>query len=359
MWKQNKWKIIISSIVILLPILLGICLWDQLPAQMVTHWGIDGQADGMSSSAVFVFLSPCLLLLFYWLGLWITSKDKKNMDQNPKAFSMIFWIMPIISLFSNGIIYATAFGMEFNIAITLPIFMGILFIIIGNYLPKCKQNLTLGIKIKWTLENEENWNATHRFAGKIWVIGGLCILFFIFLPAEVMMPATVVVIFPMVLIPTIYSYLYAKKQHSAGTYTVSDSSVQKLTKKSLWLVIPVSLSTVIFVAILLFTGSVSCTFEEDSFTADCIYWNALTVEYDAIDSIEYREDFKWGSRISGFGSPKLSVGSFKNKELGNYTLYAYTKCDDVVIVRADDKVLVIGGKTTKDTKLIYETLLKK
>ena len=95
---------------------------------------------------------------------------------------MIFWILPVVSLFTNGIMYRTAFGKEFDLAVFVPALLGVMFIFIGNYLPKVKQNRTLGIKISWTLNNEENWNKTHRFGGKVWVVGGLIMLFSVFPP---------------------------------------------------------------------------------------------------------------------------------------------------------------------------------
>ena len=66
-----------------------------------------------------------------------------------------------------GIMYRAAFGKEFDLAFFMPAMLGVMFIFIGNYLPKVKQNRTLGIKISWALNNEENWNKTHRFGGKV------------------------------------------------------------------------------------------------------------------------------------------------------------------------------------------------
>ena len=79
--------------------------------------------------------------------------------------------------------------------------------IIGNYLPKCKQNYTMGIKIPWTLDNEDNWNKTHRLAGFLWVIGGVLITLNAFLGNEWVFLAITLV---MTLVPVGYSYLYYK-----------------------------------------------------------------------------------------------------------------------------------------------------
>ena len=102
--------------------------------------------------------------------------------------------------------YRAAFGKEFDLAFFMPAMLGVMFIFIGNYLPKVKQNRTLGIKISWALNNEENWNKTHRFGGKVWVVGGLILLLSIFLPLKVMVWVVVCVIAALAIIPIVYSY---------------------------------------------------------------------------------------------------------------------------------------------------------
>lgn len=212
MIKNNKWKLIFSSIVILLPILFGLIFWNELPEQMITHWGIDGSADGFSNRYFAVFILPIFILIIHWLCIFFTAVvDPKNKNQNNEVFGLVIWITPIILLFTNGIIYATAFGKEFSPYLVTSLFVGSVFVIIGNYLPKCKHNYTIGIKVKWTLENEENWNATHRFGGKVWVIGGLIIIISSLLPETFIPFVMVSSIFILVIIPVGYSYLYHRK----------------------------------------------------------------------------------------------------------------------------------------------------
>ncbi len=166
MLKKNPFKIILSAIIILLPMLCGIIMWDALPNTMTTHWGADGNADGFSSKAFAVFGLPCILLILHFVCLLLTLLDKKQKEQNQKALGMIFWIIPIISLLANGIMYRAAFGKEIDLPLFVSVLLGIMFIFMGNYLPKVKQNRTLGIKVSWALHNEENWNKTHRFGGR-------------------------------------------------------------------------------------------------------------------------------------------------------------------------------------------------
>ena len=139
MLKKNKSRIIISSIIILLPMIFGLIMWDKLPDTMTTHWGADGNADGFSGKVFAVFGLPAITLILHFVCLLFTLFDKKQKEQNPKALGMIFWILPVVSLFTNGIMYRTAFGKEFDLAVFVPALLGVMFIFIGNYLPKVKQ----------------------------------------------------------------------------------------------------------------------------------------------------------------------------------------------------------------------------
>ncbi len=210
MIKENKFKALVSSIVILLPILFGVISWEKLPEKIATHWGPDGSPDQYSSKLFAVLCLPLIVFAIHWLCLFFSRLDPKNNGQNKKVIGLVFWICPVISILCSVFTYFYAFNIELNIGVICVAFMGLLFIIIGNYMPKCKQNYTIGIKIAWTLNDEANWNATHRFAGKLWVIGGIIILPAAFLPIAVL-PWVLVIILPLVAVPIVYSGIYYKK----------------------------------------------------------------------------------------------------------------------------------------------------
>lgn len=212
MIKNNKLKIFISSAVILLPIIAGFIMWDMLPEKLATHWGVGGEANGWSSKGFAVFGFPLLVFVIHWLCILVSNFDKKNEHQNPKLFRIVFWICPAVSVLGAAAIYTAALGINFSIDRISLALMGLMFIIVGNYLPKCKQNRTLGIKVKWTLENEENWNATHRFGGKVWAAGGIIFIIGAFLPSTIISYILLGLIFALAIIPVIYSYIYYKKQ---------------------------------------------------------------------------------------------------------------------------------------------------
>jgi len=357
MINNNKWKLIISSLVILLPMFAGLIFWDRLPQLVPVHWGIDGSVDSMGGRGFVVFGIPLIMLALHIVCLLITAIDPGNRKQSNKAISIIFWITPAVTLVVTGIMHLVATGREVNAASWLAALLGINFLVLGNYMPKYRRNATMGIKIKWTLESEANWNATHRFAGKLWVAIGLVFLACIPFAEKVFIGVCLALIVVTVALPTIYSWRFHKKQIAEGfTPDKSVLNIKKSTK-----IISSVIGTVVLILCLsiLFTGSVEVEFADESFTVNATYYSDLTVEYGVIRSVEYRVNFDEGVRISGFGSPRLSLGTFKNDEFGNYTIYAYNSSDPCVVIYTDANVLVIRGEDEASTKQIYEKLIAK
>lgn len=208
MIKKNWKTLMITSLVILLPVLAGVILWNQLPEQMPTHWNASGEVDGWSSKPFAVFGLPLILLAAQWLCMLGTLADPKKENHPQKIFQLVLWIIPVLSVVLHAFTYAVALGNEVPIEVIMPVLIGLLFAIIGNYMPKCKQNYTIGIKIPWTLNSEENWNRTHRFAGFLWTLCGIVIMltgffggFWIFFGITLVM----------VIVPVIYSYILYRK----------------------------------------------------------------------------------------------------------------------------------------------------
>jgi len=143
MLKKNKWTLIISSLLILTPMVFGILFWE------------DAQLPG-ASKPMFMVCMPLILLVLQWVCIVFTLKDPKNKEQSPKIVNMILWIVPGISVFLSGITYLAALGMASQTFRFAPLLFGVFFVLMGNFMPKCKQNSTGGIKVKWTLQNEEN-----------------------------------------------------------------------------------------------------------------------------------------------------------------------------------------------------------
>lgn len=208
--KMNKKLLLLTSIVILFPILLGVMIWSQLPNQIPIHFNVADQADNFQSKPLVVFGLPLFLLLVHLFVIFVTARDPKNQTMNEKMGKVIYWLTPIVSLSISYLIYSKALGSTTNPSIFVSALLGLIFVIMGNYMPKLKVNHTVGIRLPWTLQSEENWYKTHRLAGKLWVLGGLILLLEAGLQFAV--PYVMgIVILTIVFIPVMYSYQLSRK----------------------------------------------------------------------------------------------------------------------------------------------------
>ena len=208
MIKKNLKTLIITSVIILLPILAGLLLWNQLPDPMPSHWNASGEVDDWSSKPFAIIGLPLILLAAQWLCVLGTAADPKKNNHPQKILHLVLWIIPVLSVVMHTVVYMIALGYGVRMEVIMPVLMGVIFTIIGNYLPKCKQNYTIGIKIPWTLNNEENWNKTHRFAGWLWTACGLLVILTGFIGGFWLF---MIVVLLMVFAPIIYSYLLHRK----------------------------------------------------------------------------------------------------------------------------------------------------
>lgn len=166
----------LSVALCLLPTLAGVLLWDALPARIATHFDFSGTADGWASKGYAVFFLPAMIAALAALCLWGISCDKTAHRQSHALQTFVLWFMPVLSCFLMALIYLAALGYALRVDLCVAAMLGVVFLVVGNYLPKCRRNHTMGIRIKWTLQSEENWNYTHRLGGFCFVVCGLVTL---------------------------------------------------------------------------------------------------------------------------------------------------------------------------------------
>lgn len=210
---KNKFKLRKDSIIsiiasILLVIIFNLLFYHKMPAELPTHWNFQGEADDYSSKFhAMVVIQGFLVLMNAFLCFMLDSDPK-----NKKQFNLVMTIsklsMPAIMLLIYIITVMAGFGREVKVSTILPIFIGLLFIAIGNYLPKIKRNYTMGIKLPWTLNSDENWRRTHRLGGICFIIIGISVIISVFLKSEIIFIVSLII---GTIIPSVYSYyLYTK-----------------------------------------------------------------------------------------------------------------------------------------------------
>lgn len=221
MLKKYLPKILISTIITLLPIVFGLIMWDKLPENMPTHFNTAGEADGYASRAVGVFALPLAMAALNIICVLFSMLDPKRRNIDGKAMSLIIWLVPALTVFVSGTIYAYALGYKMNMSALVTGFLGLVFIIIGNYLPKCGQNYTIGIRMPWTLDDPETWKATHRFGGKVFVISGFLTILSAFAKSVWVMFA---IMMTCIVVITLYSYIYYNRHGKGDKGAASDGT---------------------------------------------------------------------------------------------------------------------------------------
>lgn len=194
-----------------IPFIYAAYLYPSLPEIIPTHFNIKGEADGFGGKGS-IYVGPSIMgmaSLFTYLFLtYIKKIDPKRSEQMEDGLFQKFGFFTVLFLtaLSMVILYATTHQ---GISIEKLLFplMGLAFAGMGLYIAKLKQNYFAGFKLPWTLDNVDNWNATHKIAGKVWLYGGI-IQFFAGLAFSSV--ASFVIFFiamvVMVLVPTVYSY---------------------------------------------------------------------------------------------------------------------------------------------------------
>jgi len=193
-----------------------IIAYPSLPDQVVTNWGLNGNVDYSSKSTLWMLwgVNAFMLPLFFIVPK-IDPKGKSyaKVDGFYKNFRLV--IIVFLAVMMELTILSANNPHRFDVIKISTIAIALLFILIGNYLPKCKQSFTLGIKTMWTLSDERVWNKTHRLGGILFVISGIVILAAALLLGEKLVAAvTIVAVLGTVIITTAYSYLLYRKYNS-------------------------------------------------------------------------------------------------------------------------------------------------
>ena len=207
---------ILPILLIIISIVSSFYFLQQMPEKIPTHWNFQGKIDnwGNSSSHILTINSVMIGVYLLFLALPYIDPRKKRYEQFKKIYHIF---KNIIILFFALIFFITnlsAVGYNINVSTYIPLMVGLLFIVIGNYMGKIKMNWFMGIRTPWTLSSEETWNKTHQLGGKLFMLSGMFIALEGFLPINYRLPIFILAI-AIILIGTIFGsyliYLKTKK----------------------------------------------------------------------------------------------------------------------------------------------------
>jgi uncharacterized membrane protein len=218
---MNKYfKILIWPVALAPLVYLGV-IWKSLPARIATHFDLQGTPDRYGNKTellwMVIILSAMSAGLFFIMSNIYRIDPKKYAAENKDRLKRMGFVISIfMSAMCCFIIYSSAKeGFELSVRYIFA-GVGLLFCVIGNYMHNIKPNYFAGLRVPWTLNNEENWRKTHLLAGKMWFAGGLIIaVLCLFLPDKIALILFFVATMILVIIPVIYSYRLYKHKNEA------------------------------------------------------------------------------------------------------------------------------------------------
>lgn len=223
--KDNKMSFIASIICTLIPMFVGVFLWDKLPNEVVLRFDFDGKPGSYYSKGFAVFGMYLFILAIHLLVAICTASENEKGEGIPdKVYSLFLWMCPVISVLVAVVIYGNALGCKIDAPFWCMITLGFLYLILGNYAPKVRRNRFAGLRIKWTYESKKNWEHTNRFSGYVMFVLGIVFIIMAFTRfyntvTAYWMPVVMVgLLFVSVSLMIIYSWNYYLKHKDDEDY---------------------------------------------------------------------------------------------------------------------------------------------
>lgn len=209
--KINKYCIL--KIFLILLMFVGIFVfWGQLPNEMPVHWNFSGQVDRYWPKLYALLLAPMLGILFVILFSVLSKIDprKEKYQKFRKTWEIIQILLLSFVVYLQFIILYMSMVPNGDITKLMLIGIGILFVLIGNYMGKVRQNYFVGFKTPWALANEDVWNKTQRVGGLMFVFTGIVFIIEAFFKWY-LLPVFIIVMVLTVILPILYSYWVFKQ----------------------------------------------------------------------------------------------------------------------------------------------------
>ncbi len=190
--------------------------YPQLPNQVPTHWNMQGQANDYSAKWTLFLIGPGLmagiLLLFTFLP-WLSPKHWE-VDTFRSTYLYIMVVLVSMLAYFTGVSLWVALGYAANVDRAIVGGICLLFALLGNVMGKVRRNFYIGVRTPWALANERVWNATHRFAAKTFVLGGVTGLALTAIGVKGWLPFAALM--ASALVPVVYSLVVYKQLERRG-----------------------------------------------------------------------------------------------------------------------------------------------
>jgi len=152
--------------------------WSAAPDSIPAHWNIYGQVDRYGSKVEGLLMIPLVTLGIYILMILLPRIDPGR--ANYQRFASVYSLFRILITAVMAVIYAVVIlwvrGYQLDVSMVIPIVIGAMFVVMGNYMGKIRPNWFVGIRTPWTISSKLSWTKTHRLGGRVFILMGLALI---------------------------------------------------------------------------------------------------------------------------------------------------------------------------------------
>lgn len=212
---RSRW---LGYVVALVAGVVSAWAYPRLPPRVATHWGLSSQPDGYSSKLLAVVMLPVIILGMRALLSVLPRIDPKG--ENYRKFASTYWLIFNGVIVFMGVMHLAILGYGLGAPVRMDRVVaagvGVLLIVVGNYITRVEPNWFVGFRTPWTLSSDRVWRRTHRVGGWILVGGGALIVLTLFVPAGAVAPVFLATIAVVAVVPVVLSYLLWRRERDAA-----------------------------------------------------------------------------------------------------------------------------------------------
>ncbi len=201
----------------IIALIATIAVYSKLPQTVATHFNIDGEVDKYSDkSAVFITGILPLAILILMTVLPKIDPRSENYQRFKVPYAVIKTVTVVFLIGIHGLMVLYTLKVIDNPSSAISFLVALLFIAMGNYLPKVKHNYFVGIRTPWTLASATSWRITNRIAGYMFTALGLLTLISLFIAQKLAYYLMVGGALGTAIVVTIISYIVFKNEKNSA-----------------------------------------------------------------------------------------------------------------------------------------------
>ena len=213
---NRRW---IGPALIVLMVAFAVAVYGRLPERVPTHFNLAGEPDDWMARFPGAFLLPAITAGIYLLLFALRRIDprRRHYERFEETWWVILNVLALVMAAMHVLALGVALGWPIDMGKAITVTIGLLFVGLGNYLPRLRSNWWIGIRTPWTLDSETVWRETHRVGGWTFVAAGLALVVAgLVIPAGTREWVSGAALAIGVLVPLVYSYVAYRRVGAGG-----------------------------------------------------------------------------------------------------------------------------------------------